>query len=193
MSELYYLKQNAISPEEITTLIAYIKNNLTKDYRDHYQHAGILMHDFYESPDLEFQALRKVIEICRKTFIENYSFNYDKFELKRLFGNVMGQGAINEAHDDDGDRYPNKPVIEEHYSAVLMLSSDYTGGELFFQHHNKEIKLEPGDLINFAGEDFRVLEIEPSEDGWILEVLDRMEDQIDLFVPDDSVIALLEE
>jgi hypothetical protein len=53
--------------------------------------------------------------------------------------------------------------------------------------------VEPGDLINFAGEDFRVLEIEPSEDGWILEVLDRMEDQIDLFVPDDSVIALLEE
>jgi hypothetical protein len=53
--------------------------------------------------------------------------------------------------------------------------------------------IEPGDLINFAGEDFRVLEIEPTEDGWILEVLDRMEDQIDLFVPDDSVIALLEE
>jgi len=53
--------------------------------------------------------------------------------------------------------------------------------------------LEPGDLINFAGEDFRVLEIEPSDDGWILEVLDRMEDQIDLFVPDDSVIALLSE
>jgi len=53
--------------------------------------------------------------------------------------------------------------------------------------------IEPGDLINFAGEDFRVLEIEPSDDGWILEVLDRMEDQIDLFVPDDSVIALLSE
>jgi hypothetical protein len=53
--------------------------------------------------------------------------------------------------------------------------------------------IEPGDLINFAGEDFRVLEIEPSDDGWILEVLDRMEDQIDLFIPDDSVIALLSE
>jgi hypothetical protein len=53
--------------------------------------------------------------------------------------------------------------------------------------------IEPGDLINFAGEDFRVLEIEPSDDGWILEVLDRMEDQIDLFIPDDSIIALLSE
>jgi hypothetical protein len=53
--------------------------------------------------------------------------------------------------------------------------------------------IEPGDLINFAGEDFRVLEIEPSDDGWILEVLDRMEDQIDLFIPDNAVIALLEE
>jgi hypothetical protein len=53
--------------------------------------------------------------------------------------------------------------------------------------------IEPGDLINFAGEDFRVLEIEPTEDGWILEVLDRMEDQIDLFIPDNAVIALLEE
>ena len=53
--------------------------------------------------------------------------------------------------------------------------------------------IEPGDLINFAGEDFRVLEIEPSDDGWLLEVLDRMEDQIDLFIPDNAVIALLEE
>ena len=53
--------------------------------------------------------------------------------------------------------------------------------------------IEPGDLINFAGEDFRVLEIEPSDDGWILEVLDRMEDQIDLFIPDNAVIALLSE
>jgi hypothetical protein len=53
--------------------------------------------------------------------------------------------------------------------------------------------IEPGDLINFEGEDFRVLEIEPSDDGWLLEVLDRMEDQIDLFIPDNAVIALLEE
>lgn len=151
MSKLYYLKKNVLSAGEVETLISFLKNNLTEDYRPHYQHAGILMQDFYESTEVEFELLRKVIDICHDTFVENYSFNYDKFELKRLFGNVMSAGAVNEAHDDDGDRYPDKPVVEEHYSAVLMLSSDYTGGELFFEHHDKEVKLESADLIMFRG------------------------------------------
>jgi predicted 2-oxoglutarate/Fe(II)-dependent dioxygenase YbiX len=32
-----------------------------------------------------------------------------------------------------------------------MLNSEYTGGELFFPHHNKEVRLEAGDLIMFRG------------------------------------------
>jgi len=151
MPELYYLEKNVLSEEEIATLVSFMRENLTDDYRPHYQHAGILMQDFYESDDPQYKILRNVIDICHRTFTENYKFNYDKFELKRLFGNVMHPGAINEAHDDDGDRYPDKPVIEEHYSAVLMLSSDYSVGELYFKHHNREVKLESGDLIMFRG------------------------------------------
>jgi predicted 2-oxoglutarate/Fe(II)-dependent dioxygenase YbiX len=76
---------------------------------------------------------------------------YNRFELKRVFGNVMLEGAINEAHDDDGDRYPGKPAVEEHYSAVLMLNNDYEGGELYFEHHGVQVRLEAGDLIMFRG------------------------------------------
>jgi predicted 2-oxoglutarate/Fe(II)-dependent dioxygenase YbiX len=47
--------------------------------------------------------------------------------------------------------YPGKPAIEEHYSAILMLNSDYEGGELYFVHHGVEVKLEAGDLIMFRG------------------------------------------
>ena len=32
-----------------------------------------------------------------------------------------------------------------------MLNSDYEGGELFFEHHGIQVKLEAGDLIMFRG------------------------------------------
>jgi predicted 2-oxoglutarate/Fe(II)-dependent dioxygenase YbiX len=32
-----------------------------------------------------------------------------------------------------------------------MLTSDYSGGELYFEHHGVELKLDAGDLIMFRG------------------------------------------
>lgn len=150
-SSLYYLIKNAISDEEIEALLKYISDNQEDDYRPHYRHTGISIQDFYADRIPEVVPLKKVIKACYETFTENYKFNYNRFELKRLFGNTMARGAVNEAHDDDGDVYPGKPEVEEHYSAVLMLSSDYTGGELYFEHHNVEVRLEAGDLIMFRG------------------------------------------
>jgi predicted 2-oxoglutarate/Fe(II)-dependent dioxygenase YbiX len=63
----------------------------------------------------------------------------------------MGTGADNPPHDDDGDVYPGKPNNEEHYSCILMLNSDYEGGELYFPLHDIEVKLEAGDFIMFRG------------------------------------------
>lgn len=151
MPELYYLEKNALSQEEINAVLEYIDNNLEEDYRDHYQHAGFGQWDLYRSLSPEYKAMRKIIKLCHDTFIKNYKFKYNRFELKRFFGNVMSAGAVNDPHDDDGDVYPDKPLIEEHYSAILMLSGEYTGGELYFVHHGVEIRLEPGDLIMFRG------------------------------------------
>lgn len=151
MPELYYLEKNAITPEEIDALLKYIDGHLEEDYRDYYDHAAFEWSDMYHSPELEHQAMRKAIKICYDTFTKNYEFTYNRFELKRFFGNVMHAGALNEPHDDDGDVYPGRTDIEEHYSAVLMLTGDYEGGELFFQHHDVSIRLEPGDLIMFRG------------------------------------------
>lgn len=151
MSELYYLEKNTLTQAEISALLDHINSNLEDDYRPNYQHAGFTHWDLYRSPNLEYQAMKKIIKLCYDTFTKNYEFKYNRFELKRFFGNVMHKGAINEPHDDDGDVYPGKPDIEEHYSAILMLSGDYTGGELYFEHHNKSVRLEPGDLIMFRG------------------------------------------
>jgi predicted 2-oxoglutarate/Fe(II)-dependent dioxygenase YbiX len=95
--------------------------------------------------------IQRALRVANKTFINNYEFTYNHFEIKRLFGNVMYEGAENEPHDDDGDVYPGKTHIEEHYSAILMLNSEYTGGELFFEHKGVEVRLEAGDLIMFRG------------------------------------------
>jgi len=151
MGSLYFLEKNILSRPEIDALIRYIEADPEPDHRPHYQHKGIYLSDVYGNDIPELDCLKGVVRLCNKVFNENYSFKYNRFELKRLFGNIMTTGAENEAHDDDGDVYPGKPEIEEHYSAILMLSDDYSGGELFFQHHNHEIKLEAGDLIMFRG------------------------------------------
>jgi hypothetical protein len=64
----------------------------------------------------------------------------------------MDTGAINHAHDDDGDKYPGKPDIEEHYSAVLMLNSDYEGGELYFPNQGIQFKPKAGAAYFFPGD-----------------------------------------
>jgi hypothetical protein len=150
-NNLYYLVKNALSPTEIEALHKYVYVDTEPDRRPNYTHKGITIQDFYEAASPEVVSLHKAIETCYRTFTQNYTFNYNRFELKRLFGNIMGPGAINDAHDDDGDVYPGKPEIEEHYSAILMLTSDYSGGELYFEHHGVELKLDAGDLIMFRG------------------------------------------
>lgn len=151
MPELYYLKKNFLNKEDCNSLIKIIESDTSADQRKGYEHKAFTVQDFYAQEKIEATILKPVIAECAKTFTENYSFNYNRFELKRLFGNIMHPGAINEPHDDDGDVYPGKPEVEEHYSAILMLTSDYTGGDLYFEHHNKQVHLEQGDLIMFRG------------------------------------------
>lgn len=151
MPELYYLKENALTDEECEQIATYIKNNSQDDHRDYYLHAPFLVQDFYKEATPELSILKKAIRTCNDVFTSNYSFNYNRFELKRFFGNIMHPGAVNEPHDDDGDIYPGKKDVEEHYSAILMLTDNYEGGELFFEHHDVEVKLKRGDLIMFRG------------------------------------------
>lgn len=152
MPEIYYLERGVLTPEECLKLVGHIAATAEADYRPGYQHSGILIYDILagEVPPA-VAPIRKAIKIANSVFKKNYKFTYNRFELKRLFGNIMSKGAINEPHDDDGDRYPGKQAIEEHYSCVLMLNSDYQGGELYFEHHGIEIRLEAGDLIMFRG------------------------------------------
>lgn len=152
MVEIYGLEKNVLTAEECSALSRYIEDNSEVDHRPHYRHSGMLIYDILagEVPDVVV-PVRRAIKIANKFFTSNYSFKYNRFELKRLFGNIMYAGAINEPHDDDGDVYPGKMDIEEHYSCVLMLNSDYDGGELYFQHHGVQLKLEAGDLIMFRG------------------------------------------
>ena len=152
MPEIYYLEKNVLTPEECRALAEYIEANSQDDHRDHYKHSGMLVYDYLagEVPP-EMVPVRRALKLANKVFTENYEFTYNRFELKRLFGNIMYKGAINEPHDDDGDVYPGKMDIEEHYSCVLMLNSDYEGGELYFKHHGIQLKLEAGDLIMFRG------------------------------------------
>ena len=53
--------------------------------------------------------------------------------------------------------------------------------------------VEPGDLINYAGQDYLVKAIDAVDKGWDLVVVDRLEDEIDLFIPDAAVVGLLGE
>lgn len=152
MVEIYGLEKNVLTAEECLALSSYIEENSEADYRPGYRHSGMLIYDILagEVPDV-VAPVRRAIKIANKFFTSNYRFKYNRFELKRLFGNIMYTGAINEPHDDDGDVYPGKMDIEEHYSCVLMLNSDYEGGELYFEHHGIQLKLEAGDLIMFRG------------------------------------------
>lgn len=152
MPDVYHLEKNVLTPEECVALANHIEATSEADHRDHYKHSGILIYDILAgSVPPAVEPIRRALKIANKTFTNSYIFKYNRFELKRLFGNIMYQGAINEPHDDDGDVYPGKKDIEEHYSCILMLNSDYEGGELYFEHHNIEIKLEAGDLIMFRG------------------------------------------
>jgi hypothetical protein len=152
MSEIFYLEKNVLSNAECAELSRHIEDTSEPDYRDGYRHSGILLYDILAGQvPAPVEPVRRALKIANKVFTKNYTFRYNRFELKRLFGNIMYKGALNKPHDDDGDVYPGKMAVEEHYSCILMLNSDYEGGQLYFEHHGIEVRLEAGDLIMFRG------------------------------------------
>ena len=45
----------------------------------------------------------------------------------------------------------NHPYPNRHYSALVYLNSNYTGGQIFFPNQNLIPKTEPGTLLQFKG------------------------------------------
>ena len=53
--------------------------------------------------------------------------------------------------------------------------------------------LEPQDLIRWDGEVYEVIGLTASEDGFIIKAFDEYEDIVELDIPDNTIIPLLEE
>ena len=147
----YKLVKGVLTPSQCESYKAWIeKHAITDAFRPGYKLATVPLTDI-SNPEIEFlRPLQRVLDKVEAYFRGNYDIKHT-FDMKRLYGNIMDTGAENPAHDDDGDHYDGKPSVELHYSCILMLNSDYEGGELYFQHHGVEVKLEQGDLIMFRG------------------------------------------
>ena len=50
--------------------------------------------------------------------------------------------------------------------------------------------IEPGDMINYAGQDYFVKHIDFQEESWFLVVIDRMEEELELTLTDGTVVGL---
>lgn len=147
----YKLVKGALTPAQCASYIGWIEDHAAEDaFRPGYKLARMPIEDILNEKNQFLQPIRVVLKKVEKHFRSNYDI-INTFGLKRIFGNIMATDADNPAHDDDGDYYDGKPDVELHYSCILMLNSDYVGGELYFQHHNLEVKLEEGDLIMFRG------------------------------------------
>lgn len=147
----YKLVKNVLSPEQCSAYRDWIERYAIKDqFRPGYRLASIPPADIENDENTFLQPLKVVLQKASKYFTSNYTMEHT-FDMKRMYGNIMDTGSINPAHDDDGDYYEGKPQIEKHYSCILMLNSDYEGGELYFEHHGLQVKLEEGDLIMFRG------------------------------------------
>jgi hypothetical protein len=147
----YKLIKNALTPSQCETYIEWIEKYATKDqFRPGYRLLGIPLPTFYDEQFDFLQPLRMALGKVEKFFRKTYEMQHT-FDMKRLYGNIMDTGSSNPAHDDDGDYYDGKPEVELHYSSILMLNSNYEGGELYFEHFGIDIKLEQGDLIMFRG------------------------------------------
>jgi hypothetical protein len=147
----YKLVKNVLTPEQCQVYVDWIDKYAAPDaFRPGYRLATITVSDLYDENISFLQPLRVVINKVEKFFRDNYEIKHT-FDMKRLYGNIMDTGAENPAHDDDGDHYDGKPEVELHYSSILMLNSDYEGGELYFEHHGVQVKLEAGDVIMFRG------------------------------------------
>jgi len=161
----YKLVKNVLTPEQCKSYRDWIDQYSHKDaFRPGYKMATIPVEDFYNKEIVFLNPLRSAINKVEEFFKSNYEIKYT-FDMKRLYGNIMDTGAENPAHDDDGDHYEGKPDVELHYSSILMLNSDYEGGELYFQHHGLQVKLEEGDVIMFRGNAENLHGVRPVKEG----------------------------
>lgn len=161
----YKLVKNVLTPSQCESYRNWIEKYAVEDaFRPGYRLATIPLTDLADESIDFLQPLRVMLAKVEKFFTSNYDIQHT-FGMKRLYGNIMDTGAENPAHDDDGDHYEGKPEVELHYSCILMLNSDYEGGELYFQHHNLEVKLEEGDLIMFRGNAENLHGVRPVEEG----------------------------
>lgn len=54
----------------------------------------------------------------------------------------------------------------KHYSSLIYLNDDYVGGELYFpQHENLTLRMEPGDLVVFRGDENTLHGVKKIESG----------------------------
>tara|TARA_B110000503_G_scaffold92364_1_gene139294 strand:+ start:1008 stop:1580 length:573 start_codon:yes stop_codon:yes gene_type:complete len=161
----YKLVKGALTPSQCSAYIKWIDKYATKDqFRKGYSLLGMPTENLFDENINFLQPLRVVLRKVETFFRSNYEMQYE-FGMKRFYGNIMDTGAENPAHDDDGDYYDGKPDVELHYSCILMLNSDYEGGELYFQHHGVEVKLEAGDLIMFRGNAENLHGVRPIKEG----------------------------
>ena len=147
----YRLVKNVLTPAQAETYIQWLEKHAIDDqFREGYRLLGVPTDRIYDETNSFLQPLRLILNKVEKFFRSNYDIKHS-FGIKRLYGNIMDTGALNKMHDDDGDHYEGKPEVELHYSCILMLNSDYEGGELYFYYQGLEVKLEQGDLIMFRG------------------------------------------
>lgn len=161
----YRLVKTVLTPSQCAAYRTWIEDHAIDDnFRPGYRLARLPIDDIANENISFLQPLRKVLKNVEKHFTSNYEIQHE-FGMKRIYGNIMDTGAENPAHDDDGDYYEGKPEVELHYSCILMLNSDYEGGELYFQNHGLEVKLEEGDLIMFRGNAENLHGVRPVEEG----------------------------
>lgn len=147
----YTLVKGVLTPAQCEVYRTWIEDHAVEDaFRPGYRLSRLPLEDVANEEIGFLQPLRTILKRVDKFFRSNYEIQHT-FGMKRIYGNIMATGAQNPAHDDDGDYYEGKPEVELHYSCILMLNSDYEGGELYFEHHGVEVKLEEGDLIMFRG------------------------------------------
>lgn len=52
---------------------------------------------------------------------------------------------------------------------------------------------EPGDIIQWEDEIYTVKKVEVLSDGFIIFAIDEMEDDVELLIPDNAILPLMEE
>jgi len=53
--------------------------------------------------------------------------------------------------------------------------------------------LEAGDIIKWEGEVYTVKDFDMLSDGFMIYAIDEMEEAVELLIPDDTVLSLMEE